>query len=77
MFENLGRLVLRWRWVVIAAWLVAVAVSLAFAPRVGSVLRAGGFSTGELETELAFERLQEGIGTPGVPLLVVFNSDSL
>ena len=77
MFENLGRLVLRWRWAVIAAWLVAVAVSLAFAPRVGSVLRAGGFSTGELEAELAFERLQEGIGTPGVPLLVVFNSDSL
>ena len=62
---------------IIAVWLVAVAASLAFAPRVGSVLRAGGFSTGELEAELAFERLQEGIGTPGASLLVVFNSDSL
>ena len=62
---------------IIAVWLVAVAASLAFAPRVGSVLRAGGFSTGELEAELAFERLQEGIGTPGASLLVVFNSGSL
>ena len=77
MFESLGRFVLRRRWAIIAAWLVAVAVSLAFAPRVGSVLRAGGFSTGELEAELAFDRLQEGIGTPGASLLVVFNSDSL
>ena len=77
MFESLGRFVLRRRWVIIAVWLVAVAASLAFAPRVGSVLRAGGFSTGELEAELAFERLQEGIGTPGASLLVVFNSDSL
>ena len=77
MFEAIGRFVLRRRWPIIAAWLLATVASLAFAPRVGSVLRAGGFSSGELEAELAFERLEEGIGTPGASLAVVFTSDTM
>ena len=77
MFELLGRAVVKWRWAIIVAWLILATGGLVFAPRVGSVLRSGGFSTGGLEAELAFERLEETLEIPGASIAVIFSSEDV
>ena len=77
MFQALGQRLVRWRWLVIGLWAAAVVASLVFAPRVGSVLRAGGFSAGQIESQLAIDRIRADFDTRGVPVEVVFRSDSL
>ncbi len=77
MFQALGQRLVRWRWLVIGLWVAAVAVSLVFAPRVGSVLRAGGLTASQLESQLAIDRLRADFDISGVPVEVVFHSESL
>ncbi len=77
MLERLGRLFARRRWYVIGFWVLLAALSLLLAPRVGSVLRAGGFSAAGLESEIAFERYQQDFGSPGSAVSIVFHSEEL
>ena len=77
MFECIGQFAVKRSWSIISVWLVLTLGSLAFAPRVGSVLRSGGFSAGGIEAELAFDRLEKDLGTPGASLTVIFESDVL
>jgi len=77
LLENLGRLMARRRWYVIGVWIAIAGLALPLAPRVGEVLRAGGISAGGLESDVAFERYQEDLGSPGSAISIVFHSDEL
>jgi len=65
----------RWRWPIIAAWLLAASLSLLALPQVGSILRAGGFSADGIEAEEAFERYEQDFGAVGSPIQIAFHHD--
>jgi len=65
----------RWRWPIIAAWLLAASLSLLALPQVGSILRAGGFSADGIEAEEAFERFEQDFGAVGSPIQIAFHHD--
>jgi len=65
----------RWRWPIIAAWLLAASLSLLALPQVGSILRAGGFSAEGIEAEEAFERYEQDFGAVGSPIQIAFHHD--
>jgi len=77
LYYSLGILVYRHRWRVVLAWLLVIAVSLPFAPRVGDVLEAGGFSTSGSEGSRAVRLLQEKLGFPLTTVTVLFSSPDL
>lgn len=66
---------MRWRWPIIAAWLLAASLSLLALPQVGSILRAGGFSADGIEAEEAFERYEQDFGAVGSPIQIAFHHD--
>ncbi|MDQ6907250.1 MAG: MMPL family transporter, partial [Chloroflexota bacterium] len=74
MFYAFGRLVYRFRWFVLAAWGVALAVSLAFAPRVTEPLRVGGFADPALESSKAAAALANDLGYSTSNVIVTFSS---
>src|SRR6266513_3759188 len=57
MFYHLGKLATRYRWLIVGMWMVAIAVSLPFAPQAGSVLHPGGFVSPDAESERAINLL--------------------
>src|SRR5256714_14367983 len=57
MFYHLGKLATRYRWLIVGMWMVAIAVSLPFAPQAGSVLHPGGFVSPDVESERAINLL--------------------
>ena len=57
MFYHLGKLATRFRWLIVGMWMVAIAVSLPFAPQAGSVLHPGGFVSPDAESERAINLL--------------------
>jgi len=65
----------RWRWPIIAAWLLAASLPLLALPQVGSILRAGGFSADGIEAEEAFERYEQDFGAVGSPIQIAFHHD--
>ncbi|HEX9045025.1 MAG TPA: MMPL family transporter [Candidatus Limnocylindrales bacterium] len=75
-FERLGRFAYRRRWRIVAAWALIVVAALPFAPRAGSVLRAGGFVLPDLESSRASDLLQERLGVPPSALVIVLDSTS-
>src|SRR6266566_5138371 len=77
LFERLGVAVHRHRRAVLGAWLLVILAALPFAPRVGSALRAGGFSTDSLESVRARAVLATELDLPPSALLIVFHSDTL
>ena len=66
---------MRWRWPIVAAWLLAASLSLLALPQVGSILRAGGFSADGIEAEEAFERYEQDFGAVGSPIQIAFHHD--
>ncbi len=75
-FARLGRFVVRRRWWVLAAWVIALAVALPLAPRVVGALRAGGFILDDLESARAKALLQTELSTPPSAVVVVLHSDT-
>src|SRR6266704_4785451 len=59
MFYHLGKLATRFRWLIVGMWMVAIAVSLPFAPQAGSVLHPGGFVSPDAESERAINLLAQ------------------
>ena len=59
------------------AWLLVIAVSLPFAPRVGEVLEAGGFSTTGSEGSRAVTLLQNKLKFPLTTITILFSSPDL
>src|SRR5256884_7144479 len=57
MFYHLGRIATRFRWLIVGMWMVAIAVSLPFAPQASSVLHPGGFVSPDAESERSINLL--------------------
>ena len=74
IFERLGRLVYRRRWLIVAAWAVLLLVALPLAPRASAVLRAGGFNLADLESSPARAELHAELGLPESALALVYSS---
>jgi putative drug exporter of the RND superfamily len=75
-FARLGSLVVRHRVAVVGAWLVAIAIALPFAPQAGSALRAGGFTSDELEAAQARNMLVDELGLAPSQLAIVIESET-
>ena len=76
IFECLGRACARRRRWVVAAWALLVLVALPLAPNAPGVLRAGGFSSPELEASRARALLEERLDLPPSALVILVRSTS-
>jgi RND superfamily putative drug exporter len=65
------------RWVVLAVWLLVLALSAPFVPQVSSVLKGGGFANGTSESDRATNLLVSDLGVPPSSLTVIFTSPTL
>ncbi|CAN5596160.1 hypothetical protein BH24CHL9_BH24CHL9_07370 [soil metagenome] len=74
LFERLGRLCARRRWWIVTAWLALALVALPLAPDAPSALRAGGFSSPELEASQARALLEEHLDLPPSALVILIRS---
>ena len=74
IFERLGRLAYRRRWLVVAAWAVLLLVALPLAPRASAALHAGGFNLADLESSRARAVLHDELGLPESALVLVYSS---
>lgn len=73
-FYNLGKWIYRHKWAVIIGWVIAVAISLPFVPRVLEPLKTGGFADPSLEASQAAELLQNKLGYSTSTLVVFYQS---
>ncbi len=71
-----GHFVHRFRWVILALWLVGLAVSVPFAARVSSVLQSGGYSFDQSESAAADNTLTKLFHQPPSAAIVVFQSQN-
>jgi RND superfamily putative drug exporter len=78
VFERIGRFSFRYRWFVLAIWLVVVLAVLPTLPRVTGRLEVGGFSSPHTEAARTRELLRERIpGYSPSSLLVLFSHPTL
>ena len=69
-----GRLMYRLRWLVIALWVIGLAVSVPFAAKVSTVLSGGGYSFSNSESTRVGDVLTQKLHQPSVQGLVVLQS---
>src|SRR5215469_7496846 len=69
-----GRFIHRFRWFLLAFWIVAVGASMPFAIRLPSLLSSGGFSVSGSESAQAGLELIKKLRIPPSTLTVVFHS---
>ncbi len=74
LFTRLGRLAVRHQWAIVAVWLVAVAASAPFAPRIAGALKPGGFGSNDMESVRAGELLQQQLHAQFTSVDVFFTS---
>src|SRR2546429_9946242 len=74
MFYHLGRIATRFRWLIVGLWMVAIAVSLPFAPQASQVLHSGGFSSPDAESERAINVLVQKLHLQPTVVQVIFTS---
>lgn len=67
---------IRLRWIVLAVWIIILAISGILAPRVFSSLSGGGFSSGNTESDIALEKLSV-LGLDQATVELVFHSNAL
>jgi RND superfamily putative drug exporter len=75
MFYHLGKIVTRFRWLIVSVWIVAAAVAVLFAPQVGQVLRSGGFSSPDTESQRAIDVLVQKLHLDLTVVQVIFTSN--
>ena len=76
MFYHLGKLATRYRWLIVGFWMVAIAVSLPFAPRASEVLHSGGFVSSDIESERAVNLLVQKLHLNLTVVQVIFTSQN-
>jgi RND superfamily putative drug exporter len=76
MFEALGRFAYRFRWYVIAFWIVIFAISIIATPHLEGVLN-GGFADPNSSAEKAGSLIEEKFSQGPTNLAVIFQSDTL
>ncbi|HEX6541087.1 MAG TPA: MMPL family transporter [Ktedonobacterales bacterium] len=74
---NYGRLIYRLRWVIIALWVIGLAVSVPFATRLTSKLTGGGYSMNQSESVRVGDTLVDRLHAPPSTLLVAFHADNV
>jgi RND superfamily putative drug exporter len=76
MFLHFGRWACRWRWPLVAAWVVLLLVAIPTVPTVFRVLSAGGFSADDLEAVRAGQLLAERFGSSTLDVYAVYTDPS-
>ncbi len=76
MFYHLGKIATRYRWLIVGFWMVVIAVSLPFAPRVSEVLHSGGFVSPDAESERAINLLAQKLHLDLTVVQVIFTSQN-
>jgi putative drug exporter of the RND superfamily len=74
---NYGHLIYRLRWLVIALWVVGLAVSVPFAAQLTSKLTGGGYSMNDSESVQVGNILVDRLHAPPSTLLIAFHSESV
>ncbi len=74
MFFHLGRIVTRYRWLIVGLWMVAIAIALPFAPQATQVLHSGGFVSPDFESEQAITLLAQKLHFDPTIVQVIFTS---
>ncbi len=74
MFYHLGKLATHYRWLIVGFWMVAIAISLPFAPRASEVLHSGGFVSPDIESERAVNLLVQKLHLNLTTVQVIFTS---
>src|SRR5436309_1444751 len=74
MFFHLGKIVTRFRWLIVSLWMVAIAIALPFAPQVDQVLHSGGFVSPDFESEQAITLLAQKLHFDPTIVQVIFTS---
>src|SRR5438309_2330448 len=76
MFYHLGRIVTRFRWLIVGLWMVAIAVSSPFAPQASQVLHSGGFVSPDADSERALNLLVQKVHLNLTIVQVIFTSEN-
>ena len=74
MLRRLASLLYRRRYVVVVVWAVFILASLPLAPRLPGILKPGGFSNADLESQQAEVLLEQKLGLLGNNLVVIYRS---
>ncbi len=74
MFYHLGKLATRYRWLIVGFWMVAITVSLPFAPRASEILHSGGFVSPDVESQQAVNLLVQKLHLDLTVVQVIFTS---
>src|SRR6266700_953431 len=74
MFYRLGKLATHYRLLIVGFWMVAIAVSLPFAPRASEVLHSGGFVSPDVESQQAVNLLVQKLHLNLTVFQVIFTS---
>ncbi len=77
MFYRLGLAMVRWRWLALGIWLLAVAIAAPFAPRITSVLQSGGFSSPDMQSQQAVDLLVQKLHYQLNDVQILFSSTKL
>ena len=76
MFYHLGRIATHFRWLIVGLWMVAIAVSLPFAPQASQVLHSGGFVSPDADSERALNLLVQKVHLNLTIVQVIFTSEN-
>src|SRR5579885_1854786 len=74
MFYRLGRFAFRFRWWIVAGWMIVILAGLPFAPQASSVLKSGGFVSSDIESERAVNLLAQKLHLDLTIVQVIFTS---
>src|SRR5690348_450158 len=74
MFYSLAKIATRYRWLIVALWMVAAIVALPFAPQANQVLHSGGFTSPDAESERAIDVLVQKLHLKQTVVQVIFTS---
>jgi hypothetical protein len=77
MFFQLGRIVTRYRWLIVGVWMVAIAIALPFAPQATQILHSGGFVNPDFESEQAITLLAQKLHFDPTIVQVIFTSQRI
>jgi RND superfamily putative drug exporter len=72
-----GRFIFAARWIIVALWVVGLAVSIPFTMKVGSVLTGGGYNFSGSESVKADNIMSSKLNLPKSQVYVVFQSDTV
>ena len=74
MFYRLGKFAVRYRWWIVALWLVAASAALPFAPQASQILHSGGYVSPDAPSEQAIAVLVQKLHVHQTIVQVLFTS---